>query len=83
MRLYAIFCYAGAVFYVWTAIQTMRTGVATPLRGDTAVEHRREDRTSNYQKYLLARWLIAVGLVGTGIAMTAIAGRFEKLEQKK
>ncbi len=83
MRLYAIFCYAGAVFYVWTAIQTMRAGIATPLRGDTPVEHRRDDPASSYQKYLLARWLLAVGLVGTGIAMTAIAGRFEKLENTK
>ena len=78
-----MFCYAGAVFYVWTAIQTMRTGIATSLRGDTAVEHRREDPASSYQKYLFARWLIAVGLVGTGVAMTAIASRFEKLDNRK
>ncbi len=78
-----MFCYAGAVFYVWTAIETMRTGIATPLRGETTVEHRREDPASNYQKYLLARWLLAGGLVATGIVMSVIAGRFEKLEEKK
>ncbi len=83
MRLYAIFCYAGAAFYLWTAIQTMRTGVATSLRGDTTVEHRREDPASNYQKYLFARWLLAGGLVATGIVMSVIAGKFEKLEERK
>ena len=78
-----MFCYAGAAFYLWMAIQTMSTGVATPLRGDTTVEHRREDPASNYQKYLLARWLLAGGLVATGIVMSVIAGKFEKLEEKK
>lgn len=83
MRLYAMFCFAGAVFYCGLAIQIMRTGVATPMRGETSVEHRRDDPNSKYSRYLAARWMLAGGLAAVGVVMGALAGKFEKLEDKK
>ena len=82
MRLFATFCYIAAVYYCAMAIQTMRTGVATPLRGDTTVLHRRDDPNSSYGKFLFARWLLAGGLVATGLVMSSVAGKFEKLEDE-
>lgn len=80
MRLFAIFCYALALFYGWTAVETMRSGVARPL-GSAAAEHRRDDPESRYQRYLAARWLYASGFVVLGVVMQIFAGRFEKLER--
>ena len=80
MRLYAICCFIAAVFYCGTAVQAMWTGAASPLRGDSAMVHRREDPASSYGRYLFARWLLAAGLVATGVMMSVLAGRFEKLE---
>lgn len=83
MRLFATFCYIGAAYYCVMAIQTMRTGVANPLRGDTTIIHRREDPNSSYGKFLFARWLLAGGLVVMGVVMSATAERFERLENGK
>ena len=80
MRLYAIFCYAGAVFYCATAVQAMSAGAVTPLRGNTELAHRRDDPASSYGKFLFARWLLGGGLVALGVLMTVLAGKFEKLE---
>lgn len=82
MRLFAILCFGAAVFYGYTAVEAMRTGVATPLRGDTSVLHRRDDPKSNYSKYLLARWLAAGGFVALGVVMHVFAARFDKLNAK-
>jgi len=80
VRLFAIFCFAIALFYGWTAVDTMRAGVTTPLIGNTSVEHRRDDPTSRYQRYLLARWLFAGGFAALGAVMQVLAGQFEKLD---
>ena len=80
MRLFAIFCYAVALFYGWTAVDTMRMGIAEPLRGADSVEQRRDDPDSHYRKYLAARWLFAAGFAALGAVMQVVAGRFEKLE---
>ena len=80
MRLFSIFCFAIALYYGWNAVDTMRSGVAYPLRGDTSKEHRRDDPQSNYTKYLAARWLMAGGFVLLGGALRFFAGRMEKLE---
>lgn len=81
MRLFAIFCYAIALYYGYTAVETMRSGVAYPLRGDTKVAHLRETPESNYSKYLFARWLLAGGFIAMGAVMQYFAGRFENLER--
>ena len=80
MRLFAIICYAIAMYYGYTAVETMRSGVAYALRGDTATPQRKLDSGSKYQKYLLARWLFAGGFVALGAVMQVFAGRFERLE---
>ncbi len=80
MRIFATLCFAIALFYGWAAVDTMRRGVATPLRGDTSVEHRRDDPQSSYTKYLAARWLFAGGFIALGVVMNVFAGRFEKME---
>lgn len=80
MRLYAMFCYMAALFYGATAIQAMSTGAVAPLRGKTEVMHRRDDASSSYGKFLLARWLLAGGLGSMGVLMTVLAGKFEKFE---
>jgi hypothetical protein len=80
MRLFAIFCYAVALYYGYTAFETMRSGVAYPIRGDTAVPHRRGAAESQYSKFLLARWLFTGGFIALGAVMQVFAGRFEKLE---
>lgn len=82
MRLFAIFCHIAALYYCAMAIQTMRTGVATPMRGDTSILHRKDDPNSSYGKFLFARWLLAGGLVATGFVMSSVAGKFEKLEDE-
>ena len=79
MRLFAIFCYAVALFYGWTAVEAMRTGVARPLMGDASVEHRRDDPASRYQRTLMARWLFAAGFAALGATMQFSAGKFDAL----
>jgi hypothetical protein len=80
MRLFAIICYAIALYYGYTAVETMRTGVAYAMRGDTTTAHRRADASSKYSKYLAARWLFAGGFIAVGAVMQIFAGRFEDLE---
>jgi hypothetical protein len=80
VRLFAICCYAIALFYGWTAVDTMRTGVARSVSGDSSVEHRRDEPGSRYRRYLLARWLFAGGFVALGGVMHFFAGRFDALE---
>jgi hypothetical protein len=82
MRLFALLCYGAAIFYGYTAVEAMRTGVASPLRGDTDALHRRDDPKSNYSKYLLARWLATGGFVALGVVMQVFAARFDKLNAK-
>jgi len=81
MRLFAIFCYAIALYYGYTAIETMQSGVAYPIRGDTSVPHERGVVESKYGKYLMARWLFAGGFIALGAVMQVFAGRFDKLAQ--
>jgi hypothetical protein len=83
VRLYAMFCYAGALFYFGTAVQAMRTGSVAPMSGNTTIEHRKDDPESKYSRLLFARWLIGGGLAAMGILVNVLAGRFEKLEQGK
>ena len=83
MRLYAIFCYAAALFYFGTAVQAIRTGSVAPMSGNTSVEHRRDDPQSKFSRLLFARWMIGGGLLAMGILVNVLAGRFEKLEQSK
>ena len=80
MRLFAIICYAIALYYGYTAVETMRSGVAYALRGDTTVPQRRDVADSKYGKYLMARWLYTGGFIVLGAVMQVFAGRFEKLE---
>lgn len=81
MRLFAIICYGIALFFGYTAVEAMQTGVTYSISGDTSKEHRREDPQSMYQKYLVARWLYAGGFVAVGIVMQVFAAKFEKLER--
>ena len=81
MRLFAIFCYAVALYYGYTAVETMRSGVAYPIRGDTSVPHLRDAPDSKYSKYLMARWLFTGGFVVLGAVMQVFAGRFDKLSE--
>jgi hypothetical protein len=83
MRLFAILCYGIAVFYGYTAVEAMRTGVTTALNGDDGALHRRDDPASKYAKFLLARWMFAGGFVAVGMVMRVFAGKFEKLEAEK
>ena len=78
MRFFAIICYALAVFYGYTAVEAMRTGETTPLRGGGAAQ-RRDDPGSSYQRLLTARWLFTGGLVAVGAVMQVFAARFDKL----
>ena len=80
MRFFSIFCFVIALYYGWNAVDTMRSGVAYPLRGDTDKEQRRDDPQSSYTKYLAARWLLAGGFVLLGAALRFSAGRLEKIE---
>lgn len=80
MRLFSIFCFIIALYYGWNAVETMRSGVAYPLRGDMSKEHRRDDPQSSYTKYVAARWLMAGGFVLLGGALRFSAGRLEKIE---
>lgn len=80
MRLFSIICFVIALYYGWSAVETMRAGVAYPLRGDTDAGQRRDDPESKYTKYLAARWLLAGGFVLLGAALRFSAGRLEKLE---
>ena len=82
MRLFASLCFAVALFYGWTAVDAMRSGVTTPMRGDTSAEHRRDDAASSYSKYLAARWLFAGGFIALGVVMNVFASRFEKMERE-
>jgi hypothetical protein len=83
MRFFAILCYGIALFYGYMAVEDMRKGTSTPLRGDTTVMHRKDDPNSNYGKYLAARWLLAGGFAVLGIAMRIFAAKFEALDAKK
>ena len=78
--MFAIFCYAVALFYGWTAVDAMRTGVAYSLGDSSGVEQRRDDPESRYQRFLVARWLIAAGFAAMGAVMQGFAGRMEALE---
>ena len=80
MRLFAIFCYSVALFYGWTAVDAMRTGVAYSLGGNLTIEQRRDDPHSRYQRYLVARWLVVVGFAALGTVMLGFASRMEALE---
>jgi hypothetical protein len=80
MRLFGIICYAIALYYGYTAVETMRSGVAYAMRGDTTVPHYRNVAESKYGKYLTARWLFAGGFIVLGAVMQIFATRFEKLE---
>jgi hypothetical protein len=80
VRIFAICCFAVAMFYGWTAVDAMRTGIVAPLGGKSNLEHRRDDPQSKYQRYLLARWLYCGGFAALGVVMHVFAGRFEKLE---
>ena len=80
MRLFAIFCFAVAFFYGWTAVETMRTGVAHPLGGSSEVVQRRDDPESRYQRCLAARWLFASGFAALGVVMQVFAGRLEAVD---
>lgn len=80
MRFFGIICYAIALYYGYTAVETMQSGVAYPMRGDTDVAHRRDDGASKYSKILLSRWMFAGGFIVLGAVMQVFAGRFEKLE---
>ncbi|MEQ1853472.1 MAG: hypothetical protein ABMA01_17985 [Chthoniobacteraceae bacterium] len=79
MRLFAICCYAVALFYAWTGVDTMRTGIARPLSGRAPVEQRRDDPASRYQRILMARWLMAAGFAALGAVMQFSAGKFDAL----
>lgn len=81
MRLFALLCFAAAIFYGYTAVEAMRLGTTTALRGDTSAVHRKDDPASKYSQYLLARWLFAGGAVAVGAVMYFFAGRFEKLAE--
>ena len=81
MRLFAILCYAIALYYGYTAVDAMRTGVTYPLSGETSTAHQRDQAGSKYSQYLLARWLFTGGLVAVGAVMQVFAGRFEKVEK--
>ena len=81
MRLFAIVCYAIALYYGYTAVEAMRTGVTYPLQGETSTPHERDQAGSKYSRYLLARWVFAGGLVAVGAVMQVFAGRFERLKQ--
>ena len=81
MRLFGLVCFAIAAFYGYTAVDAMRTGVVSPLAGDTSAEHRRDDPASSFRKLMAARWLFAGGFVAVGFVMHIFAGRFEKLER--
>jgi hypothetical protein len=80
VRLFAIACFAAAMFYGWTAADAMRTGVVHALGGKSNAEQRRDDPQSKFQRYLLARWLCCAGFVALGAVMQVSAGRFDKLE---
>ena len=80
MRLFAIFCYAVALFYGWTAVDAMRTGVAYSLGGSSSIEQRRDDPQSRYRRYLAARWLFATGFAALGAVMHGFAGKMDALE---
>jgi hypothetical protein len=79
VRLFAICCYAVALFYSWTAVDTMRTGIARPLSGGAPAEHLRDDPASRYRRILAARWLFAAGFAALGAVMQFSAGRFDAL----
>jgi hypothetical protein len=80
MRFFAIICYAIALYYGYTAVETMWSGVAYAMRGDTATPHHRDAADSKYGKYLMARWMFAGGFIALGAVMQVFAARFEKLE---
>jgi hypothetical protein len=79
VRLFAIACFAVTLFYGWTAVDALRTGVVKPLGGSSNAEQRRDDPQSKFARFVLARWLCAGGFATLGGVMLAFAGRFEKL----
>ncbi len=80
MRFFSILCFIIALYYGWNAVETMRSGVAYPMRGDTSKEHRRDDPQSSYTKYLAARWLMAGGFLMLGGVFRFYTVRMEKLD---
>ena len=80
MKIFAMCCFAVAMFYGWTAVDAMRSGTVRALGGDSSVEHRRDDPQSLFQRYMLARWLYCGGFVALGVVMQVFAGRFDRLE---
>lgn len=82
MRLFAALNFLAAIFYCATTVQAMRTGTIYPLSGHTSGAHLRGDPSSRYERLLFAHWLLVTGLVATGIAVTALAKKYEKLEDR-
>ena len=80
MRLFAIGCFAVAIFYGYTAVDAMRTGVTHSLGGKADVEQRRDEPQSRFARFLFARWMYAGGFATLGAVMLFVSGRFEKLE---
>ncbi len=80
MRLFAIACFAGAIFYGWTAVDALRSGAVRPLGSSSNVEQRRDDPNSKFARFMFARWLCAGGFAALGGVMLWFAGRFDRLE---
>ena len=80
MRLFAIACFAVAIFYGWTAVDALQSGIVKPLGGSSNVEQRRDDPGSKYARFVLARWLCAGGFATLGGVMLWFAGRLDKLQ---
>ena len=80
MRLFAIACFGVAIFYGYTAVDAMRSGVVKPLGGSSGIEQRRNDPQSKFARFMFARWLYAGGFAALGGVMFAFAGRLEKLD---
>ena len=82
MRLFAIFCFGVAIFFGYTAVDAMTSGVTYAMRGgDTSTPHYRGAAGSQFDRYLLARWLSAGGFAVLGVVMHVFAGKFENLSR--
>lgn len=68
------------MFYGWTAVDAMQSGVTRPLSGKAGADHRRDDPASRFQRILVARWLAAAGFAALGGVMQFSAGKFAALE---
>jgi hypothetical protein len=81
MRFFGICCYFIAAFYAYTAVEALRTGTTTALRGGNDTVLRSDDPASGYRKVLFARCLLAVGFAALGVVMQKTATRFDSLDQ--